>query len=663
MKRNKIARRKTAVLLALVIFASVFAAGAFALSGSDPFLYADLSRAQFEFQYIPQANGEYALFVFSRDGKPVSARAELIKDGESVISGEGSGKLFSAWLAAGEEYTVRVKGTGSAVIEMARNTFSRSYEKPMDVREDAVAEKMIARSFDAHWYRFVAKANARMLLSCIPGADGAALKAHLFDDTGALIGEFESLAGGTCLLIANTVIGREYYLRVSAPGGETGMYELRLDRSDSSAIASALLFDEAEYTMAAAGSLSLSDHVRGEAMLWASDDPDIAYVDRRGVVYGRKPGSANITVYGVNSRASCRVNVEYIEMEGMDIIANRITIAEGDDTSVEIDFYPENTSDRNVRFRLDDPGIADISADGVLRAKKAGETTLHAFNADGSLTDSVNIAVTPAVRKYRALLVSEEEYLYKGRRTGSGTSARAIESLLTSFEFENAAFIAETKSDLSRGELISAIRESFEGSAEGDVSLFYITCHGHYIGGMSFFELSDGSYISVRDIERELRAIPGTVVVIVDCCASGGAIGAASDYADFAKGITSAFASAPVNGSKYKVICSAGLDQDSFRLALNDEGGEGVMATLFARALCAGAGWSIDRNSVSSMGADVDFDGRISIGELGAYMQGRVDWYLGIVEEATGVKYRQNIQVYPEGDPLVLVDRSNFRRQ
>ena len=83
------------------------------------------------------------------------------------------------------------------------------------------------------------------------------------------------------------------------------------------------------------------------------------------------------------------------------------------------------------------------------------------------------------------------------------------------------------------------------------------------------------------------------------------------------------------------------------------------MATLFARALCDGAGWSIDRSRVSSMGADVNYDGRISIGELAGYMQGRIDWYLDIVEEKTGVRYRQDIQVYPEGDPLILVDRSN----
>lgn len=645
--------------LLLLIVAPAFNAGAFALSLSDPFLYADLSRAEFEFSYVPGANGEYALYLFSEDGGPVSGSAVLMQDGEVVAGGEGRGALFSAWLAAGAEYTVRVKGEGNAVLEMARNTYSRSFGDPLEAVENQPGEKMIARAYDAHWYRFRAEESGRMLLSCVPMDGKMEMDARLFSAEGALIARFSGLSSGACMLIAATQADEEYYLRISAPGGDTGMYQLKLDRSDSSAIAPALRFDREDYGLSAGGTLSLAGHVHGEAMLWASDKPEVASVNQAGVVSGHAPGSANITVYGVNSQASCRVDVEFVRLEALDIIAREITIAEGDDTSVEIEFYPENTSERDIRFEFTVPGVAEITPDGVLRGVKAGETRLAAMNADGSMLDSVKIVVTPAVRKYRALLVSEETYAYteSGKRSGSNASAEAIESLLMSAEFEDAAFITDVRSDLSRGELLYAIRESFSGAAPGDVSLFYITCHGHYIGGMSFLELSDGSLISVRDIERELRKIPGTVVVMIDCCASGGAIGAASDYAAFARGVSGEFAQSQLSSSKYKVICSAGLDQDSYRLALNEEGGSGVMATLFARALCDGAGWSIDRGVPSSMGADADFDGRISIGELADYMQMRINWYLDIVAEKTGVSYRQDIQVYPEGDPLILVER------
>lgn len=659
MRAKSTIGRRIILLLALMIFASVFQTGAFALSGSDPFLYANLSRAAFEFDYTPQANSEYALFVFSGNGGEVFARAELWQGGELIASGEGRGDLFSEWLAADVQYTVRIEGEGSAVIEMARNTFSRSYENPMDVQQNVASEKMIARAYDAHWYRFTAEESGRTLLSCLPTDGETILAARLFSQEGALIAEFDSLAGGGCMLIADTIAGEAYYVRVSAPNGDTGMYRLCLNRSNADAISSALRFSASEYTLSQNNALALGNLVQGEALLWRSDDPEIANVDQSGEVFGRRTGSTKITVYGVNSRASCTVNVEYVPLEGMEILSDEISVAVGDDASVEIEFYPENTSEKKLAFYPEDADIAEILPGGILRGKREGQTLLRVSNADGSVSDSVTITVEPAAAKYRALLVSEENYLYKDSRTGSNASADAIEALLNSFEFENAAFVTQSESDLSRGELLSAIRSCFDGATSQDVSLFYITCHGHYIGGMSFLELSDGSYISMRDIERELRKIPGTIIVMVDCCASGGSIGAASDYEKFASGVTSEFAQAQVNGSKYKVLCSAGLDQDSFRLAIDEYGGEGTMTTIFARALCMGAGWSIVRNRVGSMDADVNYDGLLTLGELADYMQKRIDRYLDFVRESTGIQYRQNIQLYPEGDPLVLVDRSN----
>ena len=188
------------------------------------------------------------------------------------------------------------------------------------------------------------------------------------------------------------------------------------------------------------------------------------------------------------------------------------------------------------------------------------------------------------------------------------------------------------------------------------MSLLYVTCHGSYTGGMSFLELSDGSTLSARDLERELRRVPGTVIVLIDCCGSGGAIGAASERVAFAKGVIGAFSGASIRGSRFKVIASAGLDEDSFRLAFNQQAEAGVMATVFARALCDGAGWDIDRNARGTMGADLDYDGAITLDELAEYMAERVRWYLEFASELTGETYRQSVQVYPMGDPFALFE-------
>lgn len=649
-----------ALLLVLTLLAPAYAVGAFALSEADPLLFANLDRADFEFSYTPLANSEYALYLFSADGGEVHARSEIIENGEVIASGEGRGEILSAWLVAGERYTIRVHGSGSAMIEMARRALSRSFLQPLPAQENVPSEKMIAHAYDAHWYEFEASETARIMLNCVPEDVNLQLFALVMDASGALAGQFESLPGGACKLALDTRAGEKYYIRISAPNGGEGYYALNLIRPDETAM-EAPGFDAAEHVIAAGSELRLGREAGRGALMWTSDAPEIARVQQDGTVLGLRPGTAVITAHGMRETASCTVRVEHVPLEGLDILGETLILSAGDDAAIQIEFFPENASDTRVRYFVQDAGIAAVSRDGVLRALQPGETTITVSGADGSISDSARLVVMPAVRRYRALLVGEEEYPFaeNTRRNGSQNSVGAIRSLLGTVEFEGAAYSVRMGKDLSRAELIAQIRDTFKSATAQDVSLLYITCHGSYTGGMSFLELSDGSMLSVRDLERELRGISGTVVVMIDSCASGGATGEASERLAFAKGVTGAFAGASVQGSKYKVIASAGLDEDSYRLALTDEASSGVMATVFARALCDGAGWDIDRNQRDSMSADRNYDGAITLAELQDYMQGRIRWYLDIASNLTGGQYHQTLQVYPEGDPLVIFERQS----
>lgn len=651
--------RGAAYLLILLLIASAIPVGALALSNADPLLYANLDRADFEFEYVPPANSDYALYVFSEDGNAVRARAEVLEDGEVIATGEGSGELCSAWLVAGKTYAVRVHGSGNAVVEVARNTLSRCQSTPLVVEEEKKAQKMIAHAFDAHWYRFTARADGRLMLSCAPQDQGLRLSALLFDAQGALISRFDSLDGGACMLIANTQAGSDYYVRVYSPMGQEGYYALNLNRSGG--ISGALRFSEAEYALAAGETLNLASRLSGAALLWDSDNSGVAAVGQDGTVRALRAGEAVVTAYDASSRVSCRVTVEHVAVEKMEIVGQKLSLSAGDVIDVQIEFTPENASDRRMRFRVADPKIAAVSPRGVLKGLQAGETSLSLFNASGEEMDSVPVVVTPAAPHYRALLVGEQSYPFSENteRRGSDNSVQALKALLESGRFESAAYVVSARSDLSRAELIAEIRGAFSGATEQDVSLFYITCHGNYSGGMSFLELSDGSSLPLRDLERELRAVPGTVVVMIDCCGSGGAIGAASDRAAFVRDAAGVFSGAAIRGSKYKVLASAALDEDSFRVAFNADAKAGVMATAFVRALCDGAGWNIDESTRGTMGADRNFDGSITLNELYLYMYGRVNWYLDEASELTGARYDQSVQVYPEGDPFVILERKN----
>ena len=651
-------RAAAALLLGLALIAPANPAGAFAMPDRDPLVFADPGAGTLEFEYVPPANSDYAVYLFSAGGE-ASGSAELMLGGETVAAGEGRGELCSAWLVAGERYTLRVNYSGSAIVEVARNALSRCANDPLPVEENRPAGKMIAHAFDAHWYTFEAASTGRMMLTCVPEDGDVPLSAMLFDGAGTLISEFETLPGGACMLLPETEAGRSYFLRVSAPEGGTGYYALNLHSSTDGTITSALRFsDGAPRTLAAGSAVRLAGELTGNALLWVSDAPDVAAVSQDGAVAALKPGTANITAYGVASQAVCTIAVVDVPLEGLRILNRQLELRVGDQAEAEIAFIPQNASNRTLTFTVADPEIASVSEDGIITALTPGETVLTAAGASGNLTDTAAVRVQPAGRKYRALLVGEQSYPFgvNAERRGSGNSIRAIAGLLNSGRFEGTDYAVRTGEDLSRAELIAEIRAAFRDAGEQDVSLFYITCHGSYTGGMSFLELSDGSALSVRDLERELRRIPGTVIVLIDCCGSGGAIGAASERAAFAKGITGVFSGAAIRGSKYKVIASAGLDEDSFRLAFNQDENAGVMATVFARALCDGAGWDLDRSALGTIGADSDYNGRITLNELAVFMQERVDWYLKRASELTGETYRQSVQVYPAGDPFALFE-------
>lgn len=647
----RITARKALLIAAILLIASVLITGAFALSIHNTLFSANLNGASFQFNYRPPVNGEYALYLHSQDGGEVSATARLFEDDTLLAEGGGRGELFTCRLTAGHRYTVRVQGTGMAMIEVARRAHSRCVTDPMDIADDYQGGKMIARKFDAHWYRFTARADGSLAIVCIPESEDIAMDGMITDANGTWIAQFD-LLGGSGLCTLNVRAGETYCIRLSSPGGGTGYYWLKLfpaEKTDQ-----ALKFAKDRYSATAGSVLKIADQITGAPLLWRSDDPEIARVSQAGEVYALRAGTAKIIAYGAHGSAECIVKITFVPLEGIAPVQSEIELAAGGDVRLQLAYTPANASDKRVYYRSDSP-CADVDEDGTLHALSEGEASIRASNGEGTVSAVFRVTVTAAPVRYRALLVSQQDYPSSvgAVRGGSEESVRALKSLLSTMCMDaDQAYAVRTEYDSSRAEFIAAIRETFERAADQDVSLIYITCHGHYAGGMSFFEFTDGSQLSARDLERELRRVKGRVIVLLDCCASGGAI-----YTEWTCGVEDAFADGPITGSKYRVICSAAQDQDSYRIALNESAQAGTMTTAFVRALCDGAGWSIDRGARGTMGADLNYDGSVSFAELALYLKARVSWYLQITSDLTGAEYAQDVQAIPEGDPLVLFKR------
>ena len=255
---------------------------------------------------------------------------------------------------------------------------------------------------------------------------------------------------------------------------------------------------------------------------------------------------------------------------------------------------------------------------------------------------------------YRALLIGEQHYESDdvADRAGAIHTTQGMADMLDSLSMD---YETQTETDIGAARALQAITEAFAGARASDVSMFYINCHGYYENGVAWVLFSDGSKLTAGDLESALRQVPGTIVVIVDACNSGGFIG--EDARNFAQGFSDSFSGASVASglrlSKYKVICSSGLEQQSYRLGFEGATEGESIGTVLARSLCEGAGWDFIGDKQSAMRADADFDGTVTLADMAVFLKQRVAWYL----DQTGGDYEQTVQVYPENDGFVLFRR------
>ncbi len=129
--------------------------------------------------------------------------------------------------------------------------------------------------------------------------------------------------------------------------------------------------------------------------------------------------------------------------------------------------------------------------------------------------------------------------------------------------------------------------------------------------------------LPIQIVERELRKVAGTIIVMLDCCASGGAIGISEESALFAAQLNDAFAASLFPASKYLVTCSTTLNRDSYRI----------------------------------MQADGDFNGKISFSELFDFVSRRVELYLANGRNDFGNEFIQTVCSNAPNDPLIIFSR------
>lgn len=260
-------------------------------------------------------------------------------------------------------------------------------------------------------------------------------------------------------------------------------------------------------------------------------------------------------------------------------------------------------------------------------------TAADALGDEAVSPESEAVTVTAGQRTFRALLVGNT---YPGELSslpGCDVDVAAMQTMLSTMS--GTRFQITPMLNIDAETIRNSILSVFADAQPGDVSLFYYSGHGSSDGAL----VGTGSTsLTVYALRTALQEIPGTKVVILDCCYSGAVINRSASTAEspsaFNNAVISAFASMSrsalnLEDEGYIVLTACSKDQESKSLT---DYGQGISFGAFTYSLCYGSGydeWNIQL--LDSMPADADGNGAITLGEAYADLLPRVDYLNSLV--------------------------------
>ncbi|WP_195301629.1 Ig-like domain-containing protein [[Clostridium] innocuum] len=119
---------------------------------------------------------------------------------------------------------------------------------------------------------------------------------------------------------------------------------------------------------------------------WRVGNPQIASVDANGKVTAKSIGNTYVyaeTANGLEARCIIRVTAKEIKPIGIKLNETDIRVEMGKSVQLKATITPEDASNKKVSWRVGNPQIASVDANGKVTAKSIGNTYVYAETANG----------------------------------------------------------------------------------------------------------------------------------------------------------------------------------------------------------------------------------------------------------------------------------------
>jgi uncharacterized protein (DUF952 family) len=385
------------------------------------------------------------------------------------------------------------------------------------------------------------------------------------------------------------------------------------------------------------------------------------------------------------------INIEFYPqsiLNRIKVLPSNITIALGAENAVTISSVSAYYNDySSVNVSLTDctyssnSASANVSKSGTITGISEGEAIITVSYSKWSITktDTVLVEITNNPLQdnivYRALLIGVGDYKnfphfypVANETTDLLSPPYDVDRMRQTLEqckfgsSDSAFFIINELKDWGAGKtaIFEGISSTFSGADDNDISYFYFSGHGYLDTGtnISYLCPADTSLaidistmISVDELESALSTIPGTKVVIIDSCHSGGFIGKGegengyvnNKLIDFNNNVINVFSISQSKGllttNQYKVLTSCHYFQTCLGMEslIYPENSFGLFSIVF----CEGCGYYI---FTSPYPADENEDSKVSLQEGYLYIESALELF------------EQDVQVYPADSTFTIVE-------
>ena len=162
----------------------------------------------------------------------------------------------------------------------------------------------------------------------------------------------------------------------------------------------------------------------GTDLVWTSNNPSVATVDKNGRVFGWKEGEAAITVSTKDGKTQSICNIRVansdVKVEGITINKSSIELGLGGSFQLTSTITPKDATNQSINYVSSDPSIASVDQKGNIKALKVGTVTINANGGNGKTavcTVKVNdIKIKKIIPSKRSIL------LVKGKKFNLKTS-------------------------------------------------------------------------------------------------------------------------------------------------------------------------------------------------------------------------------------------------